>query len=70
MSQAFQSPTAPLPAAVFFDMDGLLIDTESVWFAVETQILAELGATWLADDHAHLVGSSLPVAAQFIAEQI
>ena len=39
MSQAFQSLPAPLPAAVFFDMDGLLIDTESVWFAVETQIL-------------------------------
>jgi HAD superfamily hydrolase (TIGR01509 family) len=69
MSQAFESLPASLPAAVFFDMDGLLIDTESVWFAVETQILAEFGATWLADDHAHLVGSSLPVAAQFIAHR-
>jgi HAD superfamily hydrolase (TIGR01509 family) len=69
MSQAFESLAAPLPAAVFFDMDGLLLDTESVWFAVETQILAELGATWLPDDHARLVGSALPLAAQFIADR-
>ena len=67
MSQAFHTLPAPLPAAVFFDMDGLLIDTERVWFAVETQILADLGASWQADDHARLVGSSLPVAAEFIA---
>ena len=55
------------PAAVLFDMDGLLIDTEPLWFAVETEILAELGARWQSDDHAHLVGSSLPVASAFIA---
>jgi HAD superfamily hydrolase (TIGR01509 family) len=67
MSQAFDPLPAPLPAAVLFDMDGLLIDTEPVWFAVETQILAELGASWLPDDHARLVGSALPVAAEFIA---
>ena len=35
-----------LPAAVLFDMDGLLIDTEPLWFSVETEILTELGAPW------------------------
>jgi HAD superfamily hydrolase (TIGR01509 family) len=69
MSQACESLPAPLPAAVFFDMDGLLLDTESVWFAVETQILAQLGASWLPDDHARLVGSALPLAAEFIADR-
>ena len=58
-----------LPAAVLFDMDGLLIDTEPLWFAVESEILAELGARWRSDDHAHLVGSSLPAASAFIAER-
>jgi HAD superfamily hydrolase (TIGR01509 family) len=56
-----------LPAAVLFDMDGLLIDTEPLWFSVETDILNELGASWEHDDHARLVGSSLKVASEFVA---
>jgi HAD superfamily hydrolase (TIGR01509 family) len=58
-----------LPAAVLFDMDGLLIDTEPLWFAVETEILAEFGATWSRADHSLLVGSSSPVASTFISEK-
>lgn len=58
-----------LPAAVLFDMDGLLIDTEPLWFEVETQILAELGAAWEHGDHAALVGSSLVVASNFISNR-
>ena len=60
---------ADLPAAVLFDMDGLLIDTEPLWFAVETQILAEHGATWTSADHAALVGSSSPVASAFLSQR-
>ena len=59
----------PLPAAVLFDMDGLLIDTEPLWFAVETEILAELGASLDPRRSRHLVGSSAPVASAFIAER-
>jgi len=58
-----------LPAAVLFDMDGLLIDTEPLWFAVEMEILAELGGSWDHTDHATLVGSSLPVSSKFIADR-
>jgi HAD superfamily hydrolase (TIGR01509 family) len=58
-----------LPAAVLFDMDGLLIDTEPIWFSVETEILTELGAAWEHDDHANLVGSALPIASRFIANR-
>jgi len=58
-----------LPAAVLFDMDGLLIDTEPLWFQVETEILDELGASWDHGDHASLVGSSLKVASAFVAER-
>lgn len=47
------------PAAVFFDMDGLLVDTEPVWYEVERSIVAELGGEWSADDSAQLVGGSL-----------
>ena len=37
-------PAGPLPAALLFDMDGLLVDTERTWFAVETEMMAGLGA--------------------------
>lgn len=73
MSTAYSVPPAlardTSPAAVLFDMDGLLIDTEPLWFAVETEILGEFGATWSHADHAKLVGSSAPVASAFIAER-
>ncbi len=61
--------TSTLPAAVLFDMDGLLIDTEPLWFSVQTDILNELGAPWHLDDHKTLVGSSLKVSSAFVAER-
>ncbi|HEY0868773.1 MAG TPA: HAD family phosphatase, partial [Acidothermaceae bacterium] len=68
MPAAASGPSV-LPAAVLFDMDGLLIDTEPLWFSVETEILTELGAPWDYSDHASLVGSSLKVASAFVAER-
>jgi HAD superfamily hydrolase (TIGR01509 family) len=53
----------PVPApelmAVLFDMDGLLVDTEPLWFEVETSVMARLGGAWGPDDQAALVGGSL-----------
>jgi HAD superfamily hydrolase (TIGR01509 family) len=53
------------PLAVLFDMDGLLVDTEPVWFAVERDTFARLGATrpWTRADADGLVGNALPVSA-------
>lgn len=45
--------------AVFFDMDGLLVDTERVWLAMETEVMARLGGEWSAEHQAHLVGGSM-----------
>ncbi len=42
-----------------FDMDGLLVDTEPLWFEVETEIMARLGGAWSHADQAQLVGTSL-----------
>jgi HAD superfamily hydrolase (TIGR01509 family) len=45
--------------AVFFDMDGLLVDTEPLWFEVETAVMAQLGGRWSHEDQGKLVGGSL-----------
>ncbi|HKR71469.1 MAG TPA: HAD family phosphatase [Streptosporangiaceae bacterium] len=45
--------------AVLFDMDGLLVNTEPLWFEVEHEVMARLGGTWTAQDQQALVGGSL-----------
>ncbi|MFI6926883.1 HAD family hydrolase [Nonomuraea spiralis] len=45
--------------AVFFDMDGLLVDSERVWLEIETGVMARLGAQWTPQHQAHLVGGSM-----------
>ena len=47
------------PAAVLFDMDGTLVDTEPYWMEAETVLVAEFGGSWTHDDALTLVGSGL-----------
>ncbi len=44
--------------AVLFDMDGLLVDTEKVWFEVESEVVTRLGGTWGPEHQEQLVGGS------------
>ncbi|WP_067185859.1 HAD family hydrolase [Microtetraspora niveoalba] len=44
--------------AVLFDMDGLLVDTEKVWFEVESEVVTRLGGTWGPEHQERLVGGS------------
>jgi len=46
--------------AVLFDMDGLLVDSEPLWFDAESAIMARLGSPWGPADQEHLIGGSLP----------
>ncbi len=45
--------------AVLFDMDGLLVDTEPLWFEVEREVMARLGSGWTQADQRALVGGSM-----------
>ncbi|MFI6316063.1 HAD family hydrolase [Nonomuraea sp. NPDC050556] len=45
--------------AVFFDMDGLLVDTEKVWLEIETVVMDRLGGEWTPEHQTHLVGGSM-----------
>jgi len=51
--------TSATPAAVLFDMDGTLVDTEPYWMQAETELVAEYGGHWTHDDALTLVGSGL-----------
>ena len=45
--------------AVTFDMDGLLVDSEPLWFEAETVIMTRMGSPWGPADQQHLIGGSL-----------
>jgi beta-phosphoglucomutase-like phosphatase (HAD superfamily) len=51
------------PAAVLWDMDGTLVDTEPYWFDIEFELVAEFGGTWTDADAHSLVGFDLLAAA-------
>ncbi len=46
-------------SAVFFDMDGLLVDSEPLWLESETEMMAEFGYEWLESDQAACLGGPL-----------
>ncbi len=52
-------PVTALPAAVLWDMDGTLVDTEPYWMAAETELVHSFGGTWTHDDALTLVGGEL-----------
>lgn len=51
--------TELLPAAVLWDMDGTIVDTESYWFSAEAELVASFGGLWTTEDGLALVGSGL-----------
>ena len=59
-------PSTHLPAAVLWDMDGTLVDTEPYWIATEYALAEKYGGTW-SDEHAmNLVGSALLDSGDYI----
>ncbi|WP_418062970.1 HAD family hydrolase [Pimelobacter simplex] len=64
------SAPAVLPAAVLWDMDGTIVDTEPYWMAAEQAIAEEHGGTWTHDDAMALVGSDLLVSGAYIKARL
>ena len=52
--------------AAFFDMDGLLVDTEPLWFEVEHAVMSKLGGNWTPQDQQALVGGSLQRSVDYL----
>jgi HAD superfamily hydrolase (TIGR01509 family) len=56
------------PAAVLWDMDGTVVDTEPYWIEAEYALVEEHGGTW-NDEHAmNLVGSDLIDSGRYLRE--
>ncbi len=58
------------PAAVIFDNDGLLLDTESVWTRGEEDLFRRRGREFTLEHKYELVGTSAQVAGGILARQL
>jgi HAD superfamily hydrolase (TIGR01509 family) len=60
----------PLPAAVVFDNDGLLLDTESVWTRAERDLFERRGIDFTAEHKRELVGTSAEIAGETLERRL
>jgi HAD superfamily hydrolase (TIGR01509 family) len=56
-------------AAVLFDMDGLLVNSEPVWYDVESAVVARLGGVWTPADQAACIGGTMTASCRYIIER-
>jgi HAD superfamily hydrolase (TIGR01509 family) len=57
-------------AAVVFDLDGVLIDSEPVWERVRRDLVAERGGYWAPDAQRKLMGMSTQEWARYLSEDL
>jgi HAD superfamily hydrolase (TIGR01509 family) len=57
-----------LPAAVFWDMDGTIVDTEPLWNASQRRLVEEAGGTWTHALAQSLVGQALDHGARLLQQ--
>ena len=55
-----------MPAAVLFDMDGTLIDSEHLWLQGEQKVMQEMGGMWGPEDQAHCLGGPIERAVDYM----
>ena len=55
--------------AVFFDMDGLMVDSEPEWFKSETEVTAAFGYSWLEEDQVACLGGPLTKVGQYMFDK-
>lgn len=59
-----------LPAAVLWDLDGTIVDTEPLWIEAEYDLARRHGAEWTKDDALKLVGNDLIDSGRYIRERM
>ena len=56
--------------AVVFDLDGVLIDSESVWDAARRALVAETGGRWRDDATRAMLGMSAPEWSRYVRDEL
>jgi HAD superfamily hydrolase (TIGR01509 family) len=56
--------------AVIFDMDGLLVDSEPVWFGARRELLARFGKRWTESDQERLMGVSTSTWVDYVTQKL
>jgi HAD superfamily hydrolase (TIGR01509 family) len=56
--------------AVIFDMDGLLLDTETLWHEAEVELFRRHGGEFTWDDKMAVIGTSYAFTADYFAERL
>lgn len=54
-------------AAILFDMDGTLIDSEDLWWLAECRVVEGWGGAWTREDQAHCLGGPLERVTNYMA---
>jgi len=54
--------------AVLFDMDGVLVDSEPVWYQVEGDLVERLGGRWGREHQARCIGGTVDATCRYIVE--
>jgi HAD superfamily hydrolase (TIGR01509 family) len=59
-----------MPAAVIFDLDGVLVDSEVVWDDARRELAQETGTTWREDAQRAMMGMSSAEWSRYMLEQL
>ncbi len=58
-----------MPKAVFFDMDGTLIDSEPLWLENEIKLMAQFDYEWTIEDQKHCIGGPIQKTANYMVSK-
>jgi HAD superfamily hydrolase (TIGR01509 family) len=59
-----------VPRAVFFDQDGVLIDSEGAWDAARRAVVAENGGRWKDEATSAMMGMSSPEWSRYLHDEL
>ncbi|HEY2772303.1 MAG TPA: HAD family hydrolase, partial [Solirubrobacteraceae bacterium] len=60
----------PAVAAVVFDLDGVLVDSEQVWDEARRQVVAQCGGRWQEQATRDMMGMSAPEWSRYLHDEL